>query len=398
MVKKFSYLVSISILASSLMNSASYAIYEPELCDHIKKTRAQLSSSLRPVSLETDQLSSPPSVAPLPAPVAEEPSYLWNTLSWIGSTSSTAFSTIAYGTGHSLRYIGDSIRGDTFVGDLLTTQGLSLAGTTEYRGVSAASFVAQVKDNEGAVSALRKNTGNALRRVGASIVGETPTLERAIHDFWAGHRLLDNPEEAFVSTACALYNAQLDADEIKLAYRRFIETWNGRSNTVISLDGPTNTEYFLKGIIRGFVRSGGELSNSNVLDTELIALGITYENLPVTNVITSEIVIPDASQRAQKSQAAIQQVVFQAREVAFRQFVTDIYSMEQIKKKADDSRQQRGRALPSSPQLLAIEGRPSVDPAPMSGAGGGIRIVEIPNSNDSDLSKSGDQSNMEDVD
>lgn len=86
-----------------------------------------MSSSLRPVSLETDQLSSPPSVAPLPAPVAEEPSYLWNTLSWIGSTSSTAFSTIAYGTGHSLRYIGDSIRGDTFVGDLLTTQGLSLA-------------------------------------------------------------------------------------------------------------------------------------------------------------------------------------------------------------------------------------------------------------------------------
>ena len=72
--------------------------------------------------------------------------------------------------------------------------------------------------------------------------------------------------------------------------------------------------------------------------------------------------------------------------------------MEQIKKKADDARQQRGRALPSSPQLLAIEGRPSVDPAPMSGAGGGIRIVEIPNSNDSDLSKSGDQSNMEDVD
>lgn len=172
-----------------------------------------------------------------------------------------------------------------------------------------------------------------MRRVGASIVGETPTLERAIHDFWAGHRLLDNPEEAFVSTACALYNAQLDADEIKLAYRRFIETWNGRSHTVISLDGPTNTEYFLKGIIRGFVRSGGELSDSNVLDTELIALGITYENLPVTNVITSEIVIPDASQRAQKSQAAIQQVVFQAREVAFRQFVTDIYSMEQIKKK-----------------------------------------------------------------
>ena len=396
MVKKFSYLVSVSILASNLMNSASYAVYENELCEHIKITRTQLSSSPRPADLETDQLSSPSSIAPLPTLVAEESSYLWNTLSWIGSTSSTALGTIAYGTGHSFRYIGDSIRGDTFVGDVLTTQGLSLAGTTEYRGVSAASLVVQVKDNGGAVSALRKNTGNALRRIGASIVGETPTLERAIRQFWADRRLLDDPEEAFVSTACALYEAELEVDEIKLAYRRFIEAWNGSSYTEPSVDRLKNTQRLLTGLIRAFVRSEIVFCN---LDTQLVALGITYEDLPVTNGITLELVVPDVNQRSQRSVADLQQVVLDAREVAFRQLVSDTRRMEEMKKRANESYRPRTHAFPpSGSTLLAIEGQPSADPAPMSGAGDGIRITEIPNRNGSDLSQSDDQSNMDNVD
>jgi hypothetical protein len=327
MVKKFSYLVSVSVLAGSLLSSASHAVYDDELRDVINSFCVQ-------------QQSHPAQVASSSSPSSDDGSSpLW----------STVWSSILSGTGHSLRYLGDTVRGDSFAGDVLTKNALSLAGT----GCKGASeTIDAVKADESALKSLRKTGGNALRYAGALMAGETPTLERAIRQFWLDKRVVD-VEEVFTSTACALYRSQLSGvDEIKLNYNKFISNaWNPSSYTIPSLDVGKNVEYFLKGIIRGFVMNGQSMSTFDSIDPHMAALGITYENLPVTKAITVK-KLPEDTHEARLAQA---------RQEAFMDFVESIHSLETLKKQTDQVRLtslQVPSALPaveSHPTLLAIE-------------------------------------------
>lgn len=349
MVKKFSYLVSVSVLASSLLSSPSHAVFEDELRDVINDFRVQQ----RPQPVQ----------AVLPSPSSSssdgESSSVWNAIYAVGNTAYSIWTPIASGTGHSLRYMGDSLRDESFVGDVLANNAFSLAGTVQYGGVSATGLINQVKADEGALKSLRKTSGNLLRYIGASMVGETPTLERTIRQFWIDKRLGDDSEEVLISTACAFYRSQelRSADEIKLAYRKFIGAWNGSSYTVPSHNAETNVECFLKGIIRGFVMNSQSMKDFEIIAPQMVALGITYENLPVTNAITAETVIPDVSSRSQLPPAELQKQVDEVRQKEFMRFIQAIYEIENLKVQANQARLVSLKdtlALPSTP-LLAIE-------------------------------------------
>ncbi|MDI9635901.1 hypothetical protein QM565_08900 [Geitlerinema splendidum] len=331
MVKKFSYLVSVSVLASSLLSSASHAVYDEELKGVINAFRVSQLQVTPPSSSSSDDASSS----------------WWDTAYAVGKS-------VLSGTGHTFRYAGDLVRGDeSLVGEFLVDNGLSLAGTAELKGVSATKFVAAVKADPSTLGSIKKTTGNILRCVGRCMAGETLTLERAIRQFWIDKRVTDNPEEAFISTACALYRSQQvsGVDEIKLNYRKFTDAWNSSSYTAPSLDAEKNVEYFLKGIIRGFVMNEQAMDSFEDIETHMAALGITYENLPVTKAVTAETVIPDVSAREQLAPAALKEQVDQARQVAFMGFVASIYKIETLKKGVDQARLtslQVPSALPAS--------------------------------------------------
>ena len=323
MVKKFSYLVSVSVVAGSLLNSASQAIYDEELRGVINAFQISQSQAT-------------------PPPTSEESSW-WTSTCAVGSS-------ILSGTGRSLRWAGEHIRGTSPVSDLLVNKTLSLAGTAEYRGMSAATLVDVVKADPGSLESIQKTTGNTLRYFGALMAGETPTLERTIRQFWIDKRNADNPKEAFISTACALYRAEKvsGVNEIKLNYRKFIESWNSSSYTVPSHDAEQNVEYFLKGIIRGFVMNGQELGEFTSIALQMAALGITYDNLTVTKAITEETVVPKADEREQLSPAVLKERVDQVRQEAFMAFVKGTYNFETFTNNANEQRQLILKSMPSA--------------------------------------------------
>ncbi|MBX9786419.1 MAG: hypothetical protein K2Y08_03670 [Alphaproteobacteria bacterium] len=356
MVKKFSYLVSVSVLASSLLSSASHAVYDDELRDVINSFRAPQSQVTPPSSSSS----------------SDEPS------SWLSSACAVGSSVLS-GTGHMLRYLGDSVRGEeSLVGEFLVDNALSLAAS---KGTSATKFVEATKSDKKTLKSLQKTGGNALRYVGALMSGETPTLERTIREFWIDKRVSDNPEEAFISTACALYRSQQvsGVDEIKLNYRKFTDAWNSSSYTVPSHNAGQNVEYFLKGIIRGFVMNEQAMDSFEVIETHMAALGITYENFPLTKAITAKTVITKEDERELLTPAVLQQQVDKARQLAFMGFVESTYRIETLKKQADQARLtslQVPSALPAPHSLLAIGYEPHHDNS-SSAAGDGIKTEQV---------------------
>lgn len=328
MVKKFSYLVSVSVLASSLFSSTSHAVFDDELRDVIN-------TFLRPSSQVTTPSSS--------SSHGDEDSSWWD-------TTCAAASSLLSGTGHSLRYLGDAMRGDeSIMGNFLVSSALSLAETVEYEGVSATKLVTAVKTDEGALKSFRKTSGNTLRYVGQLMAGETPTLEREIRQFWIDKRLADNPEEVFISTACALYCSKEvnGVDEIKLNYRKFTETWNSSSYTVPSHDAEQSVEWFLKGIIRGFVMNNQVMGSFKDIESQMAPLGIAYENLPVTKAITAETVVPNVAERGDLTPMALKERIDQARQETFMNFVEHTYKFEFLKKQLDQVRSTKFQAPPA---------------------------------------------------
>ncbi|MBL8676372.1 MAG: hypothetical protein JNJ47_02960 [Alphaproteobacteria bacterium] len=330
MVKKFSYLVSVSVLASSLLSSASHAVYDDELRDVINGFR-----------LTQLQVTSPSSSSP-----SDEPS------SWLSSAYAVGSSVLS-GTGHMLRYLGDSVRGEeSLVGEFLVDNALSIAASN---GTPATKFVEATKSDKKTLKSLQKTGGNALRYVGSLMAGETPTLERTIRQFWINKRV-DNPEDAFISTACALYRSQQisGVDEIKLNYRKFTDAWNSGSYTVPSHDAEQNVEYFLKGIIRGFVMNNQAMDNFKHIESQMAALGITYENLPVTKAITAETVVPILSEREELAPTVLKERVDKTRQVAFMGFVESFYKIETLKKGVDQNRL-TGFQVPSALPAVSLQ-------------------------------------------
>lgn len=308
MVKKFSYLVSVSVLASSLLSSTSHAIFEKDLIETVNNFHSR-------------QQVVPVDSSPLPSSSSsseDEPS------SW-GSSLYAGWSSAVVVAGHTSRCVGDAIRGkDSPAGDLLVNHVISYAGKSIPLSQS-------VTADPGFVASTRKLIGNMFRGIGeVAVGGETPTIEREIREFWLKRKVTD-VEEIFTTTASVLYSStQLSGFEIRYHYNKFIESWNNSSRTVVSRDMEKNNEYFLKGIIRGFVMNKQDISDFES-DFDAIALqaaaqGITYDNFPLTRAITEETV----------------------RQADFKKFVEGTYKIESLEKQAYQAR-----------RLLSLQSQPA---------------------------------------
>ena len=380
MFKKISYLVSVSVLTSVLMGSTSHAIHEGDLLIDISNFYEQRKSLSIKAVPQVDQEQ-------------KAPSTWWDTISYAGEY----IKPVLTGTGHTLRYLGDQLRGDnSFVGDLLTEKGLEAASGFNAYGVAASSVVKRVESNEGVLTHLRSVIGNSTRYVGGLLAGETPTLARALRHVWIDkYKIKDKPETIFTSTACALFLSRevKGIEEVTEFYRQFVKAWNANDFVVRSNDTGNNAQWFLNGIIRGYARTGIEIKEGQML---LSQFQTYFEEFPMTREINEGTVFPSEQIRSGKTIIEIRDSVKAAREDAFLKYVVGQYGYESEKFKTNMYRQAMIQHS-SVPSRLAIEPVPSAaltyvpsaDPALVPGNGGGIRIEEI---------KSVDQSNMESVD
>ncbi|MBS0271161.1 MAG: hypothetical protein JSR85_00760 [Proteobacteria bacterium] len=348
MFKKLSYLASVSILSTTLMGSSVHALFENELLDEINRFVMQQRQT-RDVGASADAPQEGPSES---------------SFAYIASCLGTVLRPFASVTGHTLRMVGDQMRGEGYVGDLLTDASLSAASAVSYGGVSASRVVSDVSDRQELLQSIRSVAGNSLRWVGESMVGETPTLERTLRGFWLG-RKFTNPEIPLTSTACALYlSPEIGGIEaVKESYRRLVVSWNSSSKTEHSIDEGKNLEYFLTGVLRAFVKRGKAIGQEDQFLEYMRALSIDPEALPVTRVITSETVIPDANERSQVTEASLKGRVTVERQRVFMRYVQDSYNREQLTHQVDEIRRTEfasaSAALPAASTLLAIEGPPA---------------------------------------
>ncbi|MFY0022505.1 hypothetical protein ABTQ05_21490, partial [Acinetobacter baumannii] len=70
----------------------------------------------------------------------------------------------------------------------------------------------------------------------------------------------------------------------------------------------------------------------------MVALGITYDNLPVTKAITADKVIPDGQARGQLAPVDLQGKIDEARQSEFMKFIQATYEIESLKKQANHAR------------------------------------------------------------
>lgn len=309
MVKKFSYLVSVSVLASSLLSSTSHANIDRELREHIDGFQAYHSR----VALPSAPVSSSSSTD-------EESSSWWD-------TASTAGKSLLSATCHSLRCAGDYVRRLPSDDSSLAKSSLSFVGTLSYNGVNVDQITSSIASDPSRVEMLLNATGNSLRWLGERGVGETPTLARAIYDFWDAKKVR-SPEDAFPITAHALYlTPGFNLREIKLHFYDFADKWDVGSQTSSHKCGRKKDEYFLRGIIRGLI---SENNDSDFITSQINTLGVIF--------------VPDPEQ--------------QARRDAFISFARRIYDLESQVEVGEQSRQ---RFLQSAPLADSV---PSALPAP----------------------------------
>ncbi|MBY0293697.1 MAG: hypothetical protein K2W92_10480 [Alphaproteobacteria bacterium] len=370
MFKKISYLVSVSVLTSVLMGSASYAIYEKELVDTIN------GFCIKQKAPRADE-----------APSDEDQSWWETTVSY----AAWAARPVGKVTGSVLRTTGDLVRGkENFVGDLLVNRATQAVGQLKIGGIDALAIVEQAQANKGVIENARLTVGNSLRWIGACCQDETRTLERELRAFFIDKRSIDNPEDVFTSVACALYLAdEIDGvDAIKDAYRRFVQTWNTSSYTHHSLDEALNLQYFLNGIIRGYVHSD-TLFPEEGFPVEVYS--IEFDKLSVTKRLTQDVVVPNQKEREDMKLGELAIVVKEKRQSFFNEYIQSVYAFESQKRAIDWSRKKKSAVAPLDDQL-------AIEYAPINDGRNSIVISEVNNQGGLSQSKVKELDEMDQVD
>lgn len=325
MFKKFSYLASVSVLSSAVMVQASHAMYTDH--DHVLEVIDSFYAHKAPKSQVIALENSDPQ---------EDVSTAWSVLNTIGSTAYSVGSTVAKPLGNTLRWTGEQIRGDAFVGNLLASKGLDAAKGVTVGGVSAKGVLEQVENTEGVLPSARLVTGNVIRSMGAYLAGETPTLEREIRKLWIDNKYGPNPEDALTSTACALYLSphMKGVDQISQTYRNVVESWNGSSYTTKSADSGLNLEYFLRGLVRAYVIRGLPVDKS--FASQVFSLNVDLGTLPATKSITSAQVIENNKEIVATD---LESKLKELRQTKLLEYVQNVYNLEMDKHQANEARQ-----------------------------------------------------------
>jgi len=323
MFNKISYLATVSIFSSVLMFSNANALHEEKLVEEITASLARLQD-----------------------PKVETVHGAWQI------------------AGNVARYVGQKARGDTDAGKLVTNNAYKAAAAVS--GNVAGVILKEVKESESLWKSACKGFGNGLRTFGAWCKGgETPTLARDVREFWVTKYKIIDPEIALTSTACALFlTPELKVDSIIQYYKEFLIAWNSSSDTEPSLDDGTNLEYFVRGILRGLVKSNKVIPTRENVLVLLNGFEIKLADFSVTKMITAESVVPNAEERQGLTQAALAERVEEQRKAIFMDFVTATTKIELDKLEANNVRkallskdqQVEVAQVQDAPALLQIEG------------------------------------------
>ncbi len=319
MFNKFSYLVSVSVLTSMLMSSASHAVYEEELGEIISKFCSAQKSKKSSEDVVEEKSQEVKTVA-----LETTDNSWWSYASYVGST----LKPVGNGMGNLVRWTGDQVRGESAVGDILTEKAKGAA--SYYGGSSASTIIDKVGESESTASSARQAFGNGLRWIGACMVEETKTLARKLRQFWIDKRETGDAEQVLTSTACALY-LNMDAiggvDGVKIEYRNFIEKWNSNIYTVHSKDPDKNNEYFLKGLIRGFAHDQKNIQSYGDIADYMEVFAIKYKELAFIKSITPESILDKGEEVGDVTIRRLEDAHLEA----FTKFVQHTLSLEQKK-------------------------------------------------------------------
>jgi len=412
MFKKFVYLASVSVLATTVMSQVTYAMdsesdnsraivvansKSSDNPDHSKAiVVANPGSSAGPlivsvpdnsnlfpvkprvydgilndvVSVIDEFLSQPATAQPQPAQAST--STLWQA---IQSTSNVV--------GNGLRKVGDLVRGKTAMGDLLASKGIeTVKHYAPTGGATAAGIVEGVLADEGMLKSARLVTGNSLRWIGGGIKAsagndwEKQTLERTLREFWLEKGFDKAPQNVLTDTACALYlSKQVNGvDDLTLKYRNFVNSWNNNSFTTHSLDPAVNQDYFVKGLIKALVQT--EQLGDDAMLNSLLAFNVDLKTLPVTKDITEQTIKDTFKIKSTPLQAdQVEKEVENAHKAKFLEYAKTVYALENQKYVANKGRL-RVLANGNQPQPLAITG--AAQPLALPGPSTSSQLLALP--------------------
>lgn len=379
MFRNFSYLASVSVLASTLLAPAGHAVFEEELQGEIKKffnaqknKREQSQEKNEPQGLNQMQLA-------IIEPEKKEGAATQSALSVLSS----AIYTPIYCFGDFLSAVGDyCLSGETNTRSIIQKQ--ALASMQEGMGLLDNKALQNIGNNilndEESNSIIWNTFGNGSRAL--ATFAQTGKIRRPYAESNLGSVLRDyfvhdipntklylDPSQAFPSVACALLLEDTTSKiaEHRLYYKNFVEKWNKGWWPAKSKDEGLNQQYYLQGIIRGYVKKEMPL-NSEVLLTHIV----NYDSLPIVKEITIENLVPDITMRKNLTVDEINTKLAEGRRKAFESFVTTTYKSEQkeylIDKENISKRKNNllllGNNIDNIPQVLTIESAQSgsVDP------------------------------------
>ena len=382
MFKKFSYFATVSVLATTVMSQAIYAMDDDPSQALVVRSNSSSSSAgplvtsipdntnfstVKPrvydgilnevVNVIDDFLSQ--QTTPQPQPASSSSSTLWNV---VQGTSSVL--------GNGFRKVGDLVRGNTAMGDLLANKGIeAVKYYAPVGGTAAAGLVNDVAANEGLLKSTRLGVGNGLRWIGGGIKWsagnewETPTLERELRDFWIAKGFKIQPDNVLKDTACALYlSAKVNGvDDLTLKYRNFVAKWNQNWDTTHSPDPAVNQENFVVGLIRALVQT--EQAGDDKALSGLLIYNLDLATLPATKEVTEQYV-KDQAKHAKKDLLAdqVSTEVENTRKAKFLEFAKKVYALENGKYLANKNRV-KALIVGNQPQPLAITAAPQQNSA-----------------------------------
>jgi|GEM_PF-3623896 len=125
--------------------------------------------------------------------------------------------------------------------------------------------------------------GNGLRAAGELLVGETPTLTRAILKFWIYKGSIDRPHLVITHTTTALYCRNHSIDNLLLKHGEILATLLNRGHIIYAdTAGEVLNGYFVKGLVASFARSP-KLWEAYTIQTFLASL--RAKNIQVDDIL-----------------------------------------------------------------------------------------------------------------
>lgn len=293
-----------------------------------------------------------------------------STGAWLMSKASY----LAHKLGDGLRWTGEQVRDNSFVGEVLVQELITQGTNTELVGDRGAQLTKKVVANPSVLKRGAIFTGNLIRGTGALFSGETPTLIRSYLDFGTATGMLNDPEEFHKEVYLNLLESSeyIDhIDKVNSIYAEFNEACGKRSPT-FSLGDAQVQKCKLRAMVKFCALFYAANNMQEEIDSDSFCLQITkdlevagfnyeLEEAFSKKAIEAEILRDEATSESKTAAKDMPKKIKENRRIKLLEdFVKPLFEIESEKLSLNQRRQKRitppaQPALSQPAPVLAIE-------------------------------------------